>query len=76
MQEQIITKQSLQNIRFLPGRKEIFNELAIATGLDCVKSEKLYWWCRHPLAVLVEARRRYLPQGVMDIEDVFRLSSI
>jgi len=80
--ESLINSQnkSLQNkayrkYGFFQAEKEIFNEVAEATGLDCVKSEKAYWWCRHPLAFLVEAADD-ICYRVMDLEDGFRLGLI
>ena len=60
---------------FFQAEKEIFKEVASATGLDCIKSEKNYWWCRHPLAFLVEAADD-ICYRVMDLEDGFRLGLI
>jgi dGTPase len=75
-----IESSSLQNkayrkYGFFQAEKEIFKEVAIATGLDCIKSEKAYWWCRHPLAFLVEAADD-ICYRVMDLEDGFRLGLI
>lgn len=60
---------------FFQAEKDIFKEIASATGLDCIKSEKTYWWCRHPLAFLVEAADD-ICYRVMDLEDGFRLGLI
>jgi dGTPase len=60
---------------FFQAEKEIFKEVASATGLDCIKNEKNYWWCRHPLAFLVEAADD-ICYRVMDLEDGFRLGLI
>ena len=49
--------------------------MATATGLDSQKSGKNYWWCRHPLAFLVEAADD-ICYRVMDLEDGFRLGLI
>jgi dGTPase len=60
---------------FFQAEKDIFKEVADATGLDCVKSRNTYWWCRHPLAFLVEAADD-ICYRVMDLEDGFRLGLI
>jgi dGTPase len=60
---------------FFQAEKDIFKEVASATGLDCIKSQKNYWWCRHPLAFLVEAADD-ICYRVMDLEDGFRLGLI
>jgi len=75
-----INSSSLQNkayrkYGFFQAEKDIFKEVAIATGLDSIKSEKTYWWCRHPLAFLVEAADD-ICYRVMDLEDGFRLGLI
>jgi len=75
-----INSSSLQNkayrkYGFFQAEKDIFKEVAIATGLDSIKSEKAYWWCRHPLAFLVEAADD-ICYRVMDLEDGFRLGLI
>jgi len=50
----------------------LFSEVADAVGLDWQKQKKIYWWCRHPLAFLVEAADD-ICYRVMDLEDGFRL---
>lgn len=60
---------------FFQAEKDLFGEVANATGLDGQKSEKNYWWCRHPLAFLVEAADD-ICYRVMDLEDGFRLGLI
>ena len=60
---------------FFQAEKDIFKEVASETGLDVVKSQKNYWWCRHPLAFLVEAADD-ICYRVMDLEDGFRLGLI
>jgi dGTPase len=72
--------KSLQNkayrkYGFFQAEKNIFKEVADAAGLDCVRSGKMYWWCRHPLAFLVEAADD-ICYRVMDLEDGFRLGLI
>jgi dGTPase len=60
---------------FFQAEKDIFKEVADATGLDSVKSRNTYWRCRHPLAFLVEAADD-ICYRVMDLEDGFRLGLI
>jgi len=80
--ESLISTQnkSLQNkayrkYGFFQAEKDIFKEVADATGLDCMKNKKFYWWCRHPLTFLVEAADD-ICYRVMDLEDGFRLGLI
>lgn len=80
--ESLINKQnkSLQNKAyrkhgFFQAEKDIFKEIATATGLNRIKSENSYWWCRHPLAFLVEAADD-ICYRVMDLEDGFRLGLV
>jgi len=60
---------------FFQAEKELFKVVAEATGLDCIKSETTFWWCRHPLAFLVEAADD-ICYRVMDLEDGFRLGFV
>ncbi|MCW8813678.1 MAG: deoxyguanosinetriphosphate triphosphohydrolase [Ignavibacteriaceae bacterium] len=60
---------------FFQSEKDLFKEVAYATGLISQKDEKVYWWCRHPLAFLVEAADD-ICYRVMDLEDGFRLGLI
>ena len=80
--ESLISKEikSLQNkayrkYGFFQAEKDIFKEVARETSLDCNKNEKIYWWCRHPLAFLVEAADD-ICYRVMDLEDGFRLGLV
>ncbi len=80
--ESLINSQnkSLQNkayrkYGFFQAEKEIFKEVAATTGLECIKSGKAFWWCRHPLAFLVEAADD-ICYRVMDLEDGFRLGLV
>jgi len=71
--------KSLQNkayrkYGFFQAEKDLFKEVADATGLNCQK-ENIYWWCRHPLAFLVEAADD-ICYRVMDLEDGFRLGLV
>jgi len=60
---------------FFQAEKDIFKEVASATGLHRNKGNNTYWWCRHPLAFLVEAADD-ICYRVMDLEDGFRLGFI
>lgn len=60
---------------FFQAEKDLFGEVANAVGLDCQKQKKIYFWCRHPLAFLVEAADD-ICYRVMDLEDGFRLGLI
>lgn len=74
-QNKSLQKKAYRKYGFFQAEKEIFKEVADATGLDCVKNKKNYWWCRHPLAFLVEAADD-ICYRVMDLEDGFRLGLI
>jgi len=60
---------------FFQAEKDLFKEVANATGLNSQKNGKVYWWCRHPLAFLVEAADD-ICYRVMDLEDGFRLGFV
>ena len=60
---------------FFQAEKDLFKEVADKTGLNCQKNLKTYWWCRHPLAFLVEAADD-ICYRVMDLEDGFRLGFV
>lgn len=75
-----IKSKSLQNkayrkYGFFQAEKDSFKEVANATGLNSRKDSKVYWWCRHPLAFLVEVADD-ICYRVMDLEDGFRLGLI
>jgi dGTPase len=59
---------------FFQAEKNIFKEIAKAVGLKSIEDGN-YWWCRHPLSVLVEAADD-ICYGIMDLEDGFRLGLI
>jgi dGTPase len=75
IQSKAFQNKAYRKYGFFQAEKEIFKEVAIATGLDSIRSEKVYWWCRHPLAFLVEAADD-ICYRVMDLEDGFRLGLI
>ena len=68
-------KKAYNKFGFFQAEKEIFKEVAEATGLDFKKNIEDYWWCRHPLTFLVEAADD-ICYRIMDLEDGFRLSLI
>ena len=72
--------QSLKNkvfkkYGFFQTEKELFREVASNSGLDCLREKNNYWWCRHPLAFLVEAADD-ICYRIMDLEDGFRLGLV
>ena len=71
----LLKNKAYRKYGFFQAEKNIFKEVADAAGLDCVRSGKMYWWCRHPLAFLVEAADD-ICYRVMDLEDGFRLGLI
>ena len=71
----LLKNKAYRKYGFFQAEKNIFKEVADAAGLDCVRSGKIYWWCRHPLAFLVEAADD-ICYRVMDLEDGFRLGLI
>lgn len=52
----------------------MFEEVATEVGLIPIQSENA-WWCRHPLAFLVEAADD-ITYSVIDFEDGYRLNYI
>jgi dGTPase len=60
---------------FFQTEKELFKEVAINCSLDYLKEKNKYWWCRHPLAFLVEAADD-ICYRIMDLEDGFRLGIV
>jgi dGTPase len=74
-QNKLLQKKAYRKYGFFQAEKDLFREVAKETGLDCTKSKKYYWWCRHPLAFLVEAADD-ICYRVMDLEDGFRLGLI
>lgn len=60
---------------FFQAEKDLFKEVADATGLNCIKGGNTNWWCRHPLTFLVEAADD-ICYRVMDLEDGFRLGLV
>jgi dGTPase len=74
-QNKSLQNKAYRKYGFFQAEKDIFKEVAFATGLDCVVNKNTFWWCRHPLAFLVEAADD-ICYRVMDLEDGFRLGLI
>jgi dGTPase len=60
---------------FFQSEKDLFKEVADGVGLIPKKVNNSLWWCRHPLAFLVEAADD-ICYRIMDLEDGFRLGLI
>ncbi|MBD2018550.1 deoxyguanosinetriphosphate triphosphohydrolase [Microcoleus sp. FACHB-53] len=60
---------------FFQSEKEIFKEVAEKTGLIPLGNNDTAWWCRHPLAFLVEAADD-ICYRIMDLEDGFNMGYI
>jgi len=60
---------------FFQSEKEIFKEVAEKTGLIPLGNNDSAWWCRHPLAFLVEAADD-ICYRIMDLEDGFNTGYI
>jgi dGTPase len=74
-QNKSLQNKAYRKYGFFQAEKNIFKEVAAASRLDSIRSENAYWWCRHPLAFLVEAADD-ICYRVMDLEDGFRLGLI
>ena len=61
---------SAKKFNFFQAEKSLFAEVAEQTGL-IRRSEKAAWWCRHPLAFLVEAADD-ICYHLIDFEDAYR----
>ncbi|MFH1680405.1 MAG: deoxyguanosinetriphosphate triphosphohydrolase [Candidatus Eisenbacteria bacterium] len=67
-------RRSARKFGVFQSEKEILRTAADALGLISL-SEKGAWWCRHPLAFLVEAADDICYQ-ILDLEDGFRLGKV
>jgi len=67
-------RRSAKKFGFFQQEKEIFREIADKLGLIRL-SEGGYYWCRHPLAFLVEAADN-ISYLIMDLEDGHKLRLI
>ena len=47
---------------------KVFEEIALAVGLDKREDDDSHWYCRHPLAYLMEAADDFC-YGIIDLED-------
>ena len=68
-------KKAYKKFGFFQSEKNIFKEIADATSLEHKTNKNDFWWCRHPLAFLVEAADD-ICYRIMDLEDGFRLGLI
>lgn len=72
---QCLKRKAYKKFGFFQTEKGRFKEVATNSGLDCLKEKNNYWWCRHPLAFLVEAADD-ICYRIMDLEDGFRLGIV
>jgi dGTPase len=73
LQKKNSDKKSLRKFGFFQSEKKIFKAVAEEVGLQKkTNNSKDYWWCRHPLAFLVEAADD-ICYRIMDLEDGYRL---
>ena len=72
---QSLKTKAYKKYGFFQTEKELFREVASNSGLDCLREKNNYWWCRHPLAFLVEAADD-ICYRIMDLEDGFRLGLV
>lgn len=73
--DDLTEKKVYKKFGFFQVEKDLFSEVAEATGLVRRKGNKDYWWSRHPVAFLVEAADD-ICYRIMDLEDGFRLGLI
>ena len=71
----VLKKKAYKKFGFFQIEKNLFKDVADATGLNRRKGNKDFWWCRHPVAFLVEAADD-ICYRIMDLEDGFRLGLI
>jgi dGTPase len=67
-------KAGAKKFGFFQSEKEMFEIVAVKTGL-LRRNDKYLWWCRHPLAFLVEAADD-ICYRIIDFEDGYRLGMI
>ena len=72
---QALKRKAYKKFGFFQTEKELFKEVASNIGLDCLKENNNYWWCRHPFVFLVEAADD-ICYRIMDLEDGFRLGIV
>lgn len=73
-EESDLRRKSAKKFGFFQQDKPLFEEVAKAVGLIPMQGESA-WWCRHPLAFLVEAADD-ITYSVIDFEDGYRLGYI
>lgn len=73
-QESDLKRKSAKKFGFFQQDKHLFSEVAEEVGLIPIQ-KNVAWWCRHPLAFLVEAADD-ITYSVIDFEDGFRLGYI
>ena len=73
-EESDLIRKSAKKFGFFQDDKSLFEEVAKEVGLIPIQSENA-WWCRHPLAFLVEAADD-ITYSVIDFEDGYRLGYI
>ena len=73
--DDVLKKKAYKKFGFFQIEKNLFKDVADATGLNRRKGNKDFWWCRHPVAFLVEAADD-ICYRIMDLEDGFRLGLI
>ena len=59
---------------FFQSEKDLFAQVAQEVGL-IPRNQKSFWWCRHPLAFLVEAADD-ICYHIVDLEDGFQMGNI
>jgi dGTPase len=74
LREEAGDRRSARKYGFFQSEKETFASVAAGLGL-IPRSAKSAWWCRHPLAFLVEAADDICYQ-ILDLEDGFRLGKV
>jgi dGTPase len=67
-------RQSAKKLGFFQSEKSIFEEVAQKAGLIRIDNSSA-WWCRHPLAFIVEAADD-ICYHIFDLEDGFELGYI
>ncbi len=74
-QEKRLLKKAYKKNGFFQSEKQIFKEVAEATGLVSYDTDDKYWYSRYPLTFLVEAADD-ICYRIMDLEDGFKLGLI
>lgn len=65
---------SIKKYGFFQAEKELFEQLAQTVGL-IRRHDQVAWWCRHPLAFLMEAADD-ICYTIVDVEDGYRMGYI